>query len=67
LRFKLASEILNGGSTITAGDTEDAIEKARAMLRLGARRLVITNEQGKVFTLEDLERRYLLAPSPDDT
>jgi DNA-binding MurR/RpiR family transcriptional regulator len=46
LRFKLTSEILNGGSVIAAGRTEDAIEKARAMLRLGAKRLVITDEHG---------------------
>lgn len=62
MRFTLASENLNGGTVITAGSTEDAVDKARAMLRLGAKGLKITDEHGKRFTLEDLERQYLLDP-----
>lgn len=60
LRFSLVSEILNGGTVITADSTEDAIDKARAMLRLGAKGLKITDEHGKRLTLEDLERQYLI-------
>jgi hypothetical protein len=62
LRFKLASEILTGGSSITADGTEDAVDKARAMLRLGAKRLKITDENGQMLSLQDLERQYLLDP-----
>lgn len=62
MRFTLTSEILNGGTAITADGTEDAVDKARAMLRLGAKGLKITDEHGKKFSLEDLERQYLTAP-----
>lgn len=62
MRFTLTSEILNGGTAITADGTEDAVDKARAMLRLGAKGLKITDEHGKKFSLEDLERQYLIAP-----
>ncbi len=62
MRFSLASEILNGGTVITADSTEGAIDKARAMLRLGAKGLKITDEHGMKLTLEDLERQCLLDP-----
>ena len=62
MRYTLASEILNGGTAIAADSTEDAVEKARAMLRLGAKGLKITDENGERLSLQDLERQYLLDP-----
>lgn len=62
MRFTLTSEILNGGTAITADSTEDAVDKARAMLRLGAKGLKIINENGERLSLQDLERQYLVDP-----
>ncbi len=62
LRYTLASEILNGGTAITADSTEDAVDKARAMLRLGAKGLKIIDENGEKLSLQDLERQYLQDP-----